>query len=241
MNNKGELGCALLLLAVVVGGLIFVLVKAPWLLLAIPAAFVLIVIALVVLSDVFNDNVLVASDEQGGFTARRIALINRLRTALNKPPLLQTPRARVSYEERQMVKQASQLAVQILKALPSSPVPESERGPLRQQAVDVPGNMAQALWRLSNLRRVRNTLDLRTPEGRANRDEADRLDQQMVAEMQRALATLSGTPVNLMKLEMAKAERPAQRLLADLNEANSQLRDLSSAYQELHGTQGSSV
>ncbi len=247
MNNRGEFGCALLLVAAVVAGGIFLVIKAPWLLLAGPAAFVLCVIALIALADVFNDNVLVASDEPGGFTARRVALVNRLRRALNKPPLLQTPRARVTYEERQMVKQASQLTEQIMKTLPGSPVPESERAPLRQQAAEVPQNMARALWRLSRLRRVRNSLDLRTPEGKANRDEMDGLDRQMVAELQRALATLSGTPVNLMKLELAQADRPAQRLLGDLNEANSQLRDLASAYEELrgtrdaHGAQGSSV
>ena len=240
MKDRGELGCALLLIAVVAAGGIYLLLQAPWLLIAVPLAIVAGVIALLVLSDVFSDDVLVASDEQGGFAARRIAFVNRLRLAANKPPLLQVPRMRVTFEERQMVKQASQLAAQILKSLPSSPVPETDRGPLRQQASDIPLNMAQALWRLERLRHTRNTLDVRTPEGKTNRDEMDALDRQVVAQMQQALATLSGTPVNMMKLEVAQADRPAQRVLSNLSETNQQLRDITSSYDELRGKQARS-
>lgn len=240
MNNRGELGCALLLVVMVLAGGIFLVIKAPWLLLAGPVTFILIILALIALADVFNDNVLVSSDEPGGFAARRIGLVNRLRSAINKPPLLQVPRARISYEERQLVKTASEMTVQILKTLPGSPVPESERIVLRQQAIEVPQNMAQVLWRLSRVRRIRNTLDLRTSEGKSDREEMDRLDHQLLTELQTALATLSGTPVNIMKLEQAQADRPSQRLLSDLSDANQHLHDISTAYEELHGTRASS-
>ena len=240
MNNRGELGCALFLVVVVLAGGIFLVIKAPWLLLAGPVAFILIILALIALADVFNDNVLVSSDDPDGFAARRISLVNRLRSAINKPPLLQVPRARISYEERQLVKSASEMTVQILKTLPGSPVPESERIVLRQQAIEVPQNMAQVLWRLSRVRRIRNTLDLRTSEGKSDREEMDRLDHQLLTELQTALATLSGTPVNIMKLEQAQADRPSQRLLSDLSDANQHLHDISTAYEELHGTRASS-
>ena len=240
MKDRGELGCALLLVAALVGGGIYLILQAPWLLLGVPLAVITLIVALVVLADVFSDDVLVKTDDAGGFAARRVAFINRLRQALNKQPLLQVPNLRVTFEERQLVKQASQMAAEITAALRNSPVPESERAQLVRQAADVPLNMAQALWRLDRLRRVKNSLDLRTVEGKASRDEMDILDHQVAAEIQRALATLSATPVNLMKLEMAKADRPSERLLSNLSETNQQLRDLSAAYDEVRGKQASS-
>ena len=240
MKDRGELGCALLLVALVVGGGIYLILQAPWLVLGIPLAIVAAVVALVILADVFSDDVLMSTEEPGGFAARRIAFINPLRQAVNKPPLLQVPKMRVTFEERQMLKQAAQVSGEIIKALAASPVSDSEQAQLRQQAADVPLNMAQALWRLDRLRRVKNTIDVRQAEGKARRDEMDVLDRQVLAEIENALATLSATPVNLMKLELAKADRPSERLLNNLSEANQQLRDLSAAYDEVRGKQAHS-
>jgi hypothetical protein len=240
MKDRGELGCALLLVVALVAGGIYLIFQAPWLVFGIPLAVIAGIVALVVLADIFSDDVLVTTEEPGGFATRRIAFINSLRQSLDKPPLLQVPKMRVTFEERRLVKQASQVATEIMKSLEDSPVPESERSQLRQQAAEVPLNMAQALWRLDRMRRLRNALDLRTAEGKASRDEMDALDHQVLAEIQNAMATLSATPVNLMKLELTKAERPSERLLGSLSEANQQLRDLSAAYDEVRGKQAHS-
>ena len=240
MKDRGELGCALLLVAALIAGGIYLILQAPWLVLGIPLAIIAGIVALLILADVFSDDVLMTTEDPGGFAARRIAFINPLRQSLNKLPLLQVPKMRVTFEERQLVKQASQVAAEIVKSLADSPVPESERAQLRQQAAEVPQNMAKALWRLDRLRRMKNALDLRMAEGKARRDEMDVLDRQVVAEIESALATLSATPVNLMKLELAKADRPSERLLSNLSEANQQLRDLSAAYDEVRGKQAHS-
>ena len=240
MKDRGELGCALLLVAALIAGGIYLILQAPWLVLGIPLAIIAGIVALLILADVFSDDVLMTTEDPGGFAARRIAFINPLRQSLNKLPLLQVPKMRVTFEERQLVKQTSQVAAEIVKSLADSPVPESERAQLRQQAAEVPQNMAKALWRLDRLRRMKNALDLRMAEGKARRDEMDVLDRQVVAEIESALATLSATPVNLMKLELAKADRPSERLLSNLSEANQQLRDLSAAYDEVRGKQAHS-
>jgi hypothetical protein len=240
MKDRGELGCALLLVAALIAGGIYLILQAPWLVLGIPLAIIAGIVALLILADVFSDDVLMTTEDPGGFAARRIAFINPLRQSLNKLPLLQVPKMRVTFEERQLVKQASQVAAEIVKSLADSPVPESERAQLRQQATEVPQNMARALWRLDRLRRMKNALDLRMAESKARRDEMDVLDRQVVAEIESALATLSATPVNLMKLELAKADRPSERLLSNLSEANQQLRDLSAAYDEVREKQAHS-
>jgi hypothetical protein len=240
MKNRGELGCALLLVAALIAGGIYFILQAPWLVLGIPLAIIAGIVALVILADVFSDDVLMTTEDPGGFAARRIAFINPLRQSLNKLPLLQVPKMRVTFEERQLVKRAAQVAAEIVKSMADSPVPESERAQLRQQAAEVPQNMARALWRLDRLRRMKNALDLRMSEGKARRDEMDVLDRQVVAEIESALATLSTTPVNLMKLELAKADRPSERLLSNLTETNQQLRDLSAAYDEVREKQAHS-
>jgi hypothetical protein len=240
MKNRGELGCALLLVAALIAGGIYFILQAPWLVLGIPLAIIAGIVALVILADVFSDDVLMTTEDPGGFAARRIAFINPLRQSLNKLPLLQVPKMRVTFEERQLVKRAAQVAAEIVKSMADSPVPESERAQLRQQAAEVPQNMAKALWRLDRLRRMKNALDLRLAEGKARRDEMDVLDRQVVAEIESALATLSTTPVNLMKLELAKADRPSERLLSNLTETNQQLRDLSAAYDEVREKQAHS-
>ena len=237
MKDRGELGCALLLIVALVAGVIFVLSQAPWLLIAGPLVLVAGIIALFVLADVTSDEVLMASDEPGGFTAWRIQILNRLRHAINKSPLWQVPNTGVTFDERQLVKQAARLSADIAAALRTSAAPVSDRALIQQQADDVPGNMAKALWRLSRLRRVERSIDLRTPEGQRSRNEMAGVEQQIVAEMQRALSTLSAVPVNLIKVEVAQADRPGTRLLSELNETNQQLRDLSAAYDEMHGKQ----
>ncbi|MCL5997567.1 MAG: hypothetical protein M1546_16155 [Chloroflexi bacterium] len=241
MNNRGELGCALLLvvglLALLVAGVAFVLTQAPWLLIAGPLALIAAVVGLVVLVDVFNDDLLMTSDEPGGFTAWRLAQINRLRAGLNKQPIWQVPKNRVTFEERQLVKQAVRLSAEIVSALRNSQALVSERASVKQQANDVPANMVKALWRLDRLRRVSRSIDMRTEEGRRNREEMTVMENQILAGMKHALDTLSTLPVSLMKVEMAQADRPAERLLTELSETNKQLRDVSAAYEEVRGTQ----
>jgi hypothetical protein len=237
-SNRGELGCALVVVVAVLAGIVFLIAQAPWLVIGVPIAVVLAIVALVLLANVVSDDVLVASEEPGGFAAKRIAFINKLRAAMNKQPMWQVPELGVNFEERQIVKRASQLAAQVAATLKTSPTPESVRSLIAQQASDIPANLVAALWRLSRLRRTARSFDLRTELGRQRRDEIAGLEHGVLAEMQRALDTLSGIPVGLMQTEQARADRSVERLAADLNEANQQLQELSATYEELRVSRG---
>jgi hypothetical protein len=237
MKNRGELGCALVLVAALVVGVIYLISQAPWLFLAAPVALVLVVLAIAVLADVTSDDVLMTTEEPGGFVASRVSMINRLRRAVGKPLMWQAPKNGVTFEERQMIKQAVRLSGDILNTLRNSPTSVSDRDLIRQQADEIPGNMVQALWRLDRLRRVSRALDPHSEQSRQQRDEMQAMEHQVLAGMQHALDTLSAIPVSLMKVEMAQADRPVQRLLANLSETNQQLRDLSATYDELRNGQ----
>ena len=233
-------GCALIVIAALIGTAILIVAYAPWLLLAIPAAIVMAAIAVIFLADVVSDDVMVACEEPGGYEAWRISMLNPVRQAFHKPPLLQVPKLRVTYEERQLVKQASKLASGIAASLRNNSTAGADRAQLLAQANELPANMAGALWRLDRLRKMERAIDVRISRGQQTRDEMVALEKQIVAEMQRSLETLSAIPLSLMKVEVAQVERPTDRLLSSLSEANQHLRDISSAYNELHGTQGGS-
>ena len=236
-RNGSNAGCALIGIVVLIAIGIVVIAFAPWLLVAVPLIIISVVISLVLLADVTSDDVLVNSEELGGYNAWRIKMLNPLRRAFTKPPLLQVPSVRVTYDERQMVKQASKLTTAIAAALKANPSIGADSARILEQANEVPANMATALWRLCRLRSIKRTVDARLQDGLTNQTDMVALDQQIIAEMQRSLASLEQLPVSLMKMEIQQTDRPVQRLLAELNETNQHLRDIDAAYADLRGAQ----
>ncbi|MCL4507867.1 MAG: VENN motif pre-toxin domain-containing protein [Chloroflexi bacterium] len=236
-QRGSDIGCALIVIAALIAGAIFVIAYAPWLLLAAPAAVVVAVLALVILSDITSDDVMVASEEPGGYDGWRISVLNPVRQAFHKAPLLQAPKLRVTYEERQIVKQASKLAAGVAASLQADSSAGEDRKQMQAQASEIPVNMANTLWRLDRLRRMERAIDVRSPEGQQSRDAMIVLEKQIVADLQRGLDALAALPVNVMKVELAQMGRPAERLLASLSETNQHLRDVSASYDELRGTQ----
>ncbi|HEY3289760.1 MAG TPA: hypothetical protein VGK87_06500 [Anaerolineae bacterium] len=236
-RNSSNVGCALFAIVALIAIGIVVIAVAPWLLVVVPLVIISVIVCLVLLADVTSDDVLVNSDEPGGYDAFRIRLLNPLRRAFTKPPLLQVPRVRVTYEERQMVKQAVKLTVAIAAALKNNKAIGADGAAIQQKADEVPANMAKALWQLDRLRRVKRTVDERLQTSNANQPDIVSIDRQIVAEMQRSLDALSQVPVNMMKVELQQDSRPAERLLADLNETNQHLRDIDSSFSDIRGAQ----
>jgi hypothetical protein len=239
MNDRtgSNTGCALIVIVVLIAIGILVIAFAPWLLIAVPLIIVSVVISLILLADVTSDDVLVNSEELGGYNGWRIKMLNPLRRAFTKPPLLQVPSVRVTYEERQMVKQAVKLTIAIAAALKNNPTIGADGALIQQRADEVPANMANALWRLDRLRRVKRTMEERLQDGLTNQTDVVAMDRQIIAEMQRSLDSLAQLPVNMMKVELQQATRPAERLLAELNETNQHLRDIDTTFSDLHSTQ----
>lgn len=228
MKEKGEIGCGIALLVGACIATIFLVSEAPWLMLAAPTALVLVFIA----ADIFRADVFLTAEQPGGFTAWHAAALTSVRKLFGKPPILVVPESQVSSEERKMVKRAAQLAAEVRAALRHSPISDSERASLARQADAVPANIAGALWRLARLRRVRKSADVK---GKANSKagEIKDLEKQVLGEIEHSLEVLASIPVNLVRVELARDDRRAGQLLADLGESNARLEDVSSAYHEM--------
>jgi hypothetical protein len=129
------------------------------------------------------------------------------------------------------------LTIAIAAALKNNPTIGADGALIQQRADEVPANMANALWRLDRLRRVKRTMEERLQDGLTNQTDVVAMDRQIIAEMQRSLDSLAQLPVNMMKVELQQATRPAERLLAELNETNQHLRDIDTTFSDLHSTQ----
>jgi hypothetical protein len=233
LKEKGEIGCGIAVLVVACVAAAFLLSEAPWLMLALPTALALLFIVF----DIFRDDVFLTAEQPGGFTAWHAAYLTSVRRVFGKPPILVVPESQVSAEERKMVKRAAQLAAEVRSALRHSPISELEKAPLARQADAVPANIANALWRLARLRRVRKSSDTKTDKGREKSGEIKSLEQQVLAEIEHSLDVLAGIPISLVKVELARDDRRADQLLADLGESNARLEDVSSAYQEMRSNE----
>lgn len=237
MKNRGELGCGIIAIVAVIAAGVYLLLNAPWFLLAIPAGLVAIIVALLALADITTDDVIVTTEEQGGFTSTRLKWLNKARKALGKTQMLQVPKLGVTFEERQLIKQATKIATEVAATLKSSNALTADHAQLKQQIDDVPANMARALWRLDRTRRMARALNINTQEGKRSREELSEIERQILKQMENALTVLGGLPVNLMRVEMARTDAPNERLLTSLDETNRQLLDLTAAYDEVRGRQ----
>ncbi len=235
MQNKGGAGCAILALIGTCAGLSFlaylIVTQASWVLLAAPA----LLLALLAVADVFRDDAYLAADQPGGFTAWHAATLTRIRKWIGKPAIYLVPRLGVSTEERLLVKRAVKLAGEVLAAVRRGATSQTQRTLLLQQAEAVPANIAAALWRLARLRRIKRTADPKTDQGRETVQQITMLENDLLARIHQSLDTLAAVPMNMVQVELARDTRRAEQLLSDLNESNSKLEDLSSAYRELGG------
>lgn len=235
MQDKGGAGCAILALIGLCAGMGFlaclVVTQAGWLLLAVPA----LLLALLAVADVFRDDAYLAADQPGGFTAWHAATLTRIRKWIRKPAIHVVPKLGVSTEERLLVKRAVKLAGEVLASLRQSATPETQRALLAEQAEVTAANIAGALWRLARLRRIRRAADSQTDQGRETIQQITALEKDVLAGIHQSLDVLAAVPVNMARVELARDTRRAEQLLSDLNESNSRLQDLSSAYRELGG------
>ena len=235
MQDKGGAGCAILSLIGLCAGMSFlaylVATQAGWLLLAVPA----LLLALLAVADVFRDDAYLAADQPGGFTAWHAATLTRIRKWIGKPAIHVVPQLGVSTEERLLVKRAVKLAGEVLASLRQGATPETQRALLAEQAEVAPANIAGALWRLARLRRIKRAADPKTDQGRETIQQITALEKDVLAGIHQSLDVLAAVPMNMVQVELARDTRRAEQLLSDLNESNSKLEDLSSAYRELGG------
>lgn len=219
---------------IVIAGLIGFLAPAPWLL-AVDA--VATVVSLVVADALRRRGHYVAREKPGGLTAAHLALMNPIRTAYGRPPLWLIPARCIETDERDMVEHANRLAAEIRDTVKDSPLPARKRSSFEQQAGEVPHNLEMALWKLARLRRIAASIDYRYDQDGHKHQEIELMVNQLRGVMQHSVEVLSSISISLVKVQLAHDDIAADRLLADLNESNQRLKDLSASYAEVKNGQ----
>jgi hypothetical protein len=215
---------------IVIAGLIGVLASASWLL-------VLDAIAVaggIVLADaLWRRGHYVRKTKAGGLPAIHLTLLNPVRKAYGHSPLWLIPDHGIDADERDMVEHANRLAYEIRDAVKESPLSPRKRSSFQRQAGEVPDNLVKALWKLARLRRIAASIDPRYDEQGFKHQELDQMVHQLRGEMQHSVEVLSAISISLVKVQLAHDDIATDRLLADLNDSNQRLRELSASYAEV--------
>ncbi len=214
---------------IVIAGIIGLLAPAPWLLVLDTIA----VVVMIVLADaLWRRGHYVRRNKPGGVPATHLALLNPVRKAYGQSPLWLIPDHGIDADERDMVEHANRLAYEIRDAVKESPLSPQKRSSFQLQAGEVPDNLVKALWKLARLRRIASSIDQRYDEQGLKHQELEQMVNQLRGEMQHSVEVLSSISISLVKVQLAHDDLATDRLLADLNESNQRLRDLSASYHE---------
>jgi len=161
------------------------------------------------------------------------ALFNPLRRARGIRPLRVIPFIDDTHRsEIDLLERADRLAREVHDGLQHSPVSPERKAAFERQAREVPDNINQALWNLARLRRLSASIDSQSDPANQNRQAISDLESKTLSEMTSSVELLASLSVSLVQVELARGDRSADRLLADLDESNKRLADLSSAYAE---------
>lgn len=156
-----------------------------------------------------------------------IPLANPCRRLVGLPRLYILPYKNVS-QERELAEQAIKLAGSVRESLRlNTRLSAQKKAAIQQQAQQIPANIAQSLWKLERLRDLSQTL---TGDPRR---ELEELDFKLQVQMEHSLHVLKNMPVNLLKLEVASEDRALERLVNDLTDSNTKMRDLAESYADL--------
>ena len=215
---------------IVIAGLIGFLAPAVWLL----VVDLFAIVAMVILIDaLYRRKPYVVNRRPGGLPAAHLAVLNPFRKLSNRAPLWLVPDHGIQLDELEMVEQANRLGDEIRDALAERPFTAEKRASFEKQAREVPGNLVQALWKLARLRRIAAAIDQRYDEEGLKHQELEQMVNQLRGEMQHSAEVLSAISISLVKVQLAHDDLATDRLLADLNESNQRLRDLSASYHEV--------
>ena len=161
------------------------------------------------------------------------AIFNPIRRAQGIRPLRVIPFIDdTHHNEIDLLERADRLAREVYDALRHSPVSASRKSDFEQQARAVPDNVTQALWNLARLRRLSASLNPQSDPTDQKRQAISDLENKILSEMTQSVELLASLSISLIQVELTRGDRSADRFLADLDESNKRLTDLSSAYSE---------
>ncbi len=137
--------------------------------------------------------------------------------------------------ENTMVWRAEKMRTEAREAIKRSRMPAERKSALNQETSQLYDNIVKGAWKLERLRRLKELAIRNAPSESSTRivQDANEMEARLTEEMNRALDVLLTVPASLMKMEMATDDRATQRLVDSLDEANSRMRDLADAYDDV--------
>lgn len=148
-----------------------------------------------------------------------------VRRLVGKPPL---PVSKIKYEERQLANHANLIVNEIKEALNKSPISTERKQSLLRQVHLVPLRITEAMWRLYRLRMLQDL-----PYTQKDLREVREMEYATLTLMHDSIGALMLMPLSLMRIEIARADTHADRLIAEIGEINKRLQEQCEAYVEV--------
>lgn len=148
-----------------------------------------------------------------------------VRRLVGKPPL---PVSKIKYEERQLADHANLIVNEIKEALNKSPISTERKQSLLRQVHLVPLRITEAMWRLYRLRMLQDL-----PYTQKDLREVREMEYATLTLMHDSVGALMLMPLSLMRIEIARADTHADRLIAEIGEINKRLQEQCEAYVEV--------
>jgi hypothetical protein len=148
-----------------------------------------------------------------------------VRRLVGKPPL---PVSKIKYEERQLANHANLIVNEIKEALNKSPISTERKQSLLRQVHLVPLRITEAMWRLYRLRMLQDL-----PYTQKDLREVREMEYATLTLMHDSVGALMLMPLSLMRIEIARADTHADRLIAEIGEINKRLQEQCEAYVEV--------
>ncbi len=170
--------------------------------------------------------ILVLPASKGQYVTLKDSVDAFCRRLTGKPPL---PASKIRYEERQLADHTHLVITEIDEALSKSPISTEKKRILMRQVRLVPMSITEAMWRLYRLRKLQDL-----PYAQKDLIEVREMENATLRLMHDSIGELMLMPLALMRLEVARADTKADRLIAEVSEINKRLREQSEAYVEVH-------
>ncbi len=142
-------------------------------------------------------------------------------------PRYTLPDTNIKAEEREVGNRAYRLLLEVNEALEHNQrISPEKKASLKQQARQALDNIIALLWKLSRVRRAKAVVQTQSQV------EIEKLEGRLLTEITRSSDVLEDVLMSTIQLEIKGGDRAVDRLLEDLNESNSRMRDLADAYDE---------
>jgi uncharacterized protein YjbI with pentapeptide repeats len=177
----------------------------------------------------FGGSTMRRSGEEAGWLGNLwLSMVNSIRGLLGMPSVRVLPERLLEPAEREIGTRADSLLLEVKDALEHNQrIQAQKKASLKQQASQIPKNVAVLLWKLFRIRKAKAIV---SPDSQA---QIQRLEERLLAEMSRSVDVLEQVLMSTITLEIVSGDDTVDRLLRELTESNGRMRDLADAYQEV--------